>query len=139
MKKQSITEILTAVGEVSPFNERVKALRAYKDLAPLVSVLHHAYDPRIKFMLPEGTPPYTPNEWPDQHHNLYREARKFYLFVEGGNANVPDIKREQLFINLLEMVDQDDAKLLVGMKDKELPVKNITEKLVERAFPHLFE
>lgn len=139
MKKKSISEILTEVGQVSPFNERVKALRAYKDLGPLMSVLKHAYDPNVKFLLPEGTPPYTENDWPDQHHNLYREARKFYLFVEGGNASLTDAKREQLFINLLEMVDQEDAKTLIGMKDKNIPIKNITEKLTERAFPGIFE
>lgn len=139
MKKKSITEILTEVGEVSPFNERVKALRQYGNLKPLVDVLRYAYDPKIEFLLPEGEPPYTPNDWPDQHHNLYREARKFYLFVKGGNDSITDIKREQLFINLLEMVDQEDAKTLIGMKDKNIPIKNITEKLTERAFPGVFE
>ena len=40
---------------------------------------------------------------------------------------------------MLETVDKDDAKILIGMKDKEIPVKNVTQKLTERAFPDLFK
>jgi len=55
------------------------------------------------------------------------------------NPNITDLKRESLFIGMLETVDKDDAKILIGMKDKEIPVKNVTQKLTERAFPDLFK
>ena len=35
--------------------------------------------------------------------------------------------------------DKDDAKVLIGMKDKNIPIKNITHKLAERAFPEIFK
>lgn len=139
MIRKSISEILTQVGEVSPFNERVKALRAQGNLGPLKEVLRYAYDPRIKFLLPEGKPPYEPEEGEDLYRNLYREARKFYLFVEGGNTSITQAKRESLWLNMLAMVGEEEAELLCGMKDKNIPIKNITEKLALRAFPELFE
>lgn len=139
MIRKSISEILKEVGEVSPFNERVKALQAYGNLGPLKEVLRHAYDPRIKFLLPEGVPPYEKEEGEDLYRNLYREARKFYLFVEGGNTSINQAKRETLWVNMLAMVGEEEAELLCGMKDKNIPIKNITEKLTLRAFPELFE
>jgi len=89
------------------------------------------------FILPEGAPPYKPCEFLDQEGRLYTEARKLYLFIEGGNPNLNKVKREMLFIQLIESLDQRDAELLIAIKDKMLPYKNITEKIVRAAFPDL--
>jgi len=139
MVRKSISEILHEIGEQSSFQDRVKVMRSYRGNNPLRTILRYAYDPRIKFLLPEGTPPYKENDFPDQQGNLYYHFKKLYLFIEGGNPNITDLKRESLFIGMLETVDKDDAKILIGMKDKEIPVKNVTQKLTERAFPDLFK
>ena len=139
MVRKSIYEILTEVSQVVSFHDRVKALKAYSDNQPLKTILKYAYDPNIKFLLPEGTPPYKENDFPDQQGNLYYTFKKLYLFVEGGNPNLTDLKRQDLFIGALETVDKDDAKVLIGMKDKNIPIKNITHKLAERAFPEIFK
>lgn len=139
MVRKSISEILHEIGEQSSFQDRVKVMRSYRGNNPLRTILKYAYDPRIKFLLPEGTPPYKENDFPDQQGNLYYHFKKLYLFIEGGNPNITDLKRESLFIGMLETVDKDDAKILIGMKDKEIPVKNVTQKLTERAFPDLFK
>ena len=68
---------------------------------------------------------------------LYSVVRKLYLFIEGGNPNLTKMKREQLFINLLESIDKDDAELLVSIKDKKMPYKLITRKFVEKVYPGL--
>jgi hypothetical protein len=60
-----------------------------------------------------------------------------YLFVEGGNPNLSQLKREQIFIELLESVDPQDAELLVSVKDKKLPYKNINRNLIEKTYPGL--
>jgi hypothetical protein len=39
---------------------------------------------------------------------------------------------------MLEALPEDDAQLLIAMKDRKLPYKNITPKLVLKAFPGLF-
>lgn len=139
MVRKSIYEILTEVSQVVSFHDRVKALKAHSDNQPLKTILKYAYDPNIKFLLPEGTPPYKENDFPDQQGNLYYTFKKLYLFVEGGHPNLTDLKRQDLFIGALETVDKDDAKVLVGMKDKNIPIKNITHKLAERAFPEIFK
>ena len=139
MVRKSIYEILVEVAEVPSFHERVKKLRSYNDNNPLKTILKYAYDPKIKFLLPEGAPPYKENDFLDQQGNLYYSFKKLYLFIEGGNPNLSDVKRQDLFIGILETVDKDDAKVLIGMKDKKIPIKNITEKLAERAFPDIFK
>jgi hypothetical protein len=57
--------------------------------------------------------------------------------MEGGNPNLKPIKREQIFIQMLEAVSADDAQLLIAMKDKKSPYKNITKDIVNEAFPGL--
>jgi hypothetical protein len=44
------------------------------------------------------------------------------------------MRRESLFITLLESVDPKDAKLLLSVKNKKLPYKNITKDLIQEAF-----
>ena len=68
---------------------------------------------------------------------LYSEARKFYLFVKDGHPGLTNLKRESLFITMLESVDPKDAELLIGMKDKKLPYKGINVAIVTEAFPGL--
>ena len=110
----------------------------YKNDSPaLRAILKYAYDPKVKFILPEGAPPYKQNQLPDLQSVLYSELRKLYLFVEGGNPNLKQTRREYLFIQLLENLDKEDAELIVAVKDKKIPYKGITAKLVKEAFPGL--
>jgi len=132
--KLGIAEILKKATEIKDENERINWLRQNNSVA-LESVLRGAFDPKIKWLLPEGVPPYKPNDIVDQQHRLYTESRKLYLFIEGGNPNLKQIRREQLFIELLEAVDPEDAKLLLSIKDKTLPYPGVTPDVVNKAFP----
>jgi len=121
------------------FNERVEELKKHAGNQALLKILDYTFNKNYKFLLPEGTPPYKPNEYVDQTSNLYQEVRRIYLFLEGGNPNLRQHKREALFIQLLETVDKDDAKILIAMKDHKSPLPNITDKLVKTAFPDLIK
>ena len=57
--------------------------------------------------------------------------------IEGPYPNLKQVKREQMFIELLENVAPADAKMLCAIKDKKLPFKGITEDMVREAFPGL--
>ena len=46
------------------------------------------------------------------------------------------LRRETMFIEMLESVDFNDAKLLLSLKEKKMPFKSITKKLVMEAFPN---
>jgi hypothetical protein len=132
----SISEILENASKYNSNQEIIDYLHK-NDNQALRIILKYAYDNTIKWLLPEGPAPYTPSEILDQHGLLYTEARRLYLFVEGGNPNLSQMRRETLFIQLLEAADKKDAELLVAIKDKTLPYENITPDLVDEAFPGL--
>lgn len=135
MSNLSIYSTLQKCCELEKREQRIEALR-YNQNPAMLAVLKHIFDPNIKFLLPKGTPPYEPLEF-DEPGRLYVEARKFYLFVEGGNTAITQQKRESLFISLLENVNKDEALLLLAMKDKRSPIKGLTKNLVATAFPGL--
>lgn len=135
MIRYSMSEILKTASEMPDKNSQVNWLRQqYRDAIGIV--LRFALDPEIKFLLPDSDPPYQPCETNEAHGMLYTEARRLYLFVEGGNPNLPQLRRETIFVQLLEGVDKEDAKLLLAMKNKTLPY-GITEDLIREAFPGL--
>jgi hypothetical protein len=134
--KLGIAEILKKASEITDENQRIKWLRQNNSVA-LESMLRGAYDPKIVWLLPEGAPPYKTNDLVDQQHRLYTEARKLYLFIEGGNPNLKQLRREALFIELLETLDPEDAKLLLSVKEKHIPYPGVTKEVVAKAFPNI--
>lgn len=134
--KLGIAEILEQTSKLKSTDDKIEYLR--RNWSPaLGTVLKYAYDPSIKWLLPSGIPPFKTNPFVDQQSTLYAEARRLYLFIEGGNPNLTKVKRELLFIQFLENLDPADANLMVHVKDKKIPYKGITSKLIQQAFPGL--
>lgn len=136
MALPTIDSVLKEVDAKKTKKEKIAHLQYHRQNKVMIRLLKYVFDPKIKFALPEGTPPYKPSDFEDPSA-IYREDRRLYLFVEGGNPNLNPLRREMLFIEVLETVHPDDAKLLLAVKDKTLPYKSITEKLVKEAFPKL--
>jgi len=136
MRITSLYTVLKICSEGKTPTDRVRLLQE-NNSAPLQTILKYAFDPTIKFLLPTGPAPFKATEAIDQEGRLLQELRRLYLFVEGGNPNLTKVKREMLFLQLLESIDSKDAELLVAVKDKKLPFKNINEKIVRQAFPGL--
>lgn len=134
MSNKSISWILDFTSKLEGEEEKIKCLRANERV--LKELLRYTYDPKIKWLLPEGDPPYTPSAVKYNDDALYHEVRKLYLFVEGGNMNLKQTRREFLFVDLLQNVHPDDAKLLCHVKDRKIP--GISSKLVLKAFPGLY-
>lgn len=134
--RKSISAILKLCAEGKTVNDKVSLLQQHAS-DPILIILKYAFDPNIKFILPEGSPPYKPCEFLDQEGRLYSELRRLYLFIEGGNPNLTKVKREFLFIQLIESIDKNDAELLCAVKDKKLPYKGLTASVVKKAFPGL--
>lgn len=135
----SITEILNKTAEFKQKAEKINWLKE-NDNPALRTILSYTYDSNIKFLIPDVPPPWTKNEFEDEAKSLlYREARRLRIFIEGGGYDqLKQIKREQLFISLLEDVDNDDAETLCKMIQKK-PFKGITKKAVIEAFPDLIQ
>lgn len=131
-----ICEFLLKVSKLKRTQEKIDALKA-NDTLPLRIILQGAFDPTVEWMLPEGEPPYKPNDLVDQQHVLIRDIEKLRYFVKGFYDNLPQAKRESMFVELLERVDPEDAKLLVAIKDKKLPFNGITLQHVTEGLPGL--
>ena len=96
------------------------------------------FDKQIKSAIPEGDVPYKKNEAPINsggHTRLVHEWRTLYNYVRGGNDQLSQMKRETMFIQLLESLHESEAELLMLVKDKKLQTKyRITRALVEEVF-----
>lgn len=134
-KMDSVSKVLEQINQIKKKEDRVEALKANGHNV-LKSVLNGMFNPNIHFELPEGAPPYKPNQF-DEPKALLNEVSRFYLLTKAGHPTLPKQKREQIFIQMLEFVNADDAKLLIAMKDKTSPYKNITKDVVAAAFPEL--
>jgi hypothetical protein len=128
-----IAEFLEKVGKLKKTEQKIAAIKA-NDSYPLRVILQAAYDPNVKWLLPEGTPPYKVNDHLDQEGVLIREARMITYFVQGFHPNLSQSKREIMFIQLLENVAPKDAELLCTIKDKK-NIKGITLQHVTEALP----
>lgn len=136
---KSISEVLKEISRIKSRNEKKAALQRLRGNKAFMTILKYAFDPKIEFELPEGEPPYKPCEFLDQQNRLYQEARKFYIFTKRGAPNLHPLKRESLFVDLLESIDPEDAKLVLAVKNKNIPYNGITKKLVEETFPGFLE
>jgi hypothetical protein len=132
----SISDLLQAASVLPTAQARVEALQN-SDMPAVRTVLKYMLDPNIKFLLPETDPPYNPSQF-DEPSRLYNEARRLYLFVEGGHETLTQRRREELFIDLLESVAPNDATLLISMKNKVNPYPGLTMAVVNKAYPGLF-
>ena len=131
-----IAEFFDKVSKLKKRDEKIQALQ-YNDSFEIRTILQGAFDPRVKWQLPEGEPPYNPNKLVDQENVLIKECRKLIYFIEGGAPNLKQLRRETMFVELLESVTPADAKLLCSIKDKKFPYKGITVDIVREAFPNL--
>lgn len=130
-----IAEFLEKVGKLKRTQEKVDAIRANDSLV-LRIVLQAGYDPSVKWALPEGTPPYKPNDLVDQEHILIKDCEKLRYFIQGFYDNLPQLKRETMFVEFLERIAPKDAEMLCLFKDKK-PMKGITLQHVTEALPGL--
>ena len=69
---------------------------------------------------------------------IRRECKNFYHFVKGGNDGMNNMRRESMFINILQGLHPLEAEILVLIKDGNLTDKyNITREIVEEAYPDI--
>lgn len=133
-----ITEVLKEIND-NPSLLNTTYKRA-GDGGPLGKIFWCAFTSNGKFLLPEGEPPFKPSPEPMgmTPARFITEVRKFEYFFR---PDFPSLKREQMFIQLLESVHPDEAKIAIAIKDQELSklFPNITHEAVATAgyIPHL--
>jgi hypothetical protein len=131
----SISEIVTKARELKSADEKIAWLQKNESI-PLRTVLKFTYDTdRIHFLIPDTPPPWKKNGYTGVEGMLYKESRRLGIFIKGGGYdNMNQVKREQLFISLLEDVDDKDAVLLTEMIQQK-PLKGLPKDVVVKAFP----
>jgi len=134
MRVVALADVLKLVSEQKSKKDKITVLRKH-DHVGLRGILDLILNDQIEWVVPEGDIAYKPNVQLDCDGQLYKELRRMYLFVKGGHPTLEQPKRELLFVQLLESVTPNDAKLLLAMKDhKAAKFYGINRKLVEEAF-----
>ena len=135
-----LSEILRKVSNAKTKKEKVDLLRKNNSSA-LRQLLIINFDESIISLMPEGDVPYTPNDAPigTDHSRLEQEYRGLYRFFKGGDNRINSLKRETMFVQLLEGLHQDEAELVVLAKDGNInnKYKRITKAMVSEAFPQI--
>jgi len=160
-----VFEIFEVVSKQRTKAKKVEALKKYEhDSLKVIFVWN--FDESVVSLLPEGEVPY--GDVKDQNvytgtlsDNLSREAaggesatkqdlqghgrtslrreyQNLYHYVQGGNNTLSTIRREMMFINLLEGLHPKESELICLVKDGKLSDKyKITEDVVKEAYPDI--
>ena len=131
------SEIAMKVNNAKDKPRKLKVLQDHDSVA-LRQVLKGAFHPDVKWAIPKGDVPYTVNDAPigTEHTVLGQEAKRLYLFVEGGDNTIKQSKKELLFVQMLEGLCAEEAEFLVTVVNKKINTKykGFTANLVKEAF-----
>ena len=137
MAEFNILETLELVGKAKTREEKRQVLTDRDNFATR-ALLQLNYHPDVKWHLPSGAPPYTPGQVADSTPNsLHFEVKKLDYYVDPSPHDLPMLRRESMFVELLERVDPSDAKLIIAVKDRKLSYKGLSYKLVKDTWPDL--
>lgn len=160
-------EVLQIVNKQRTNARKVEALKKFEH-ASLKSIFIWNFDETVISMLPPGDVPYNgldeqnsfagtlsskiddavskmqelgSNSLGSQDQgrsSIRKEYQKFYNFVKGGNDGLSSLRRETMFINLLQGLHPLEAEILILTKDKKLGDKyKLTKEIVAEAYPDI--
>jgi len=132
-----LSEVLKKVHNAKTKDKKISILRE-NDSDPLRMVIKSSFDPNIEWVFPEGEVPYKKNDVPEgtEHTVLRKECRKLFRFIKGGDNTIPQFRKENLFIQMLEGLHESEAQLIIDAKDKKLHqvYKGLSAVVVKEAF-----
>ena len=162
-----VYEVFDAASKQRSNGKKVEVLQRYADPS-LKAVLIWNFDESITSLLPPGEVPYGSNledematgtlsdkindavgkmgemgsnslGSQDQGRTTIRkESKNFYNFIKGGNNALSSLRRETMFINILQGLHPLEAEILILAKDKDLESKyKISKAVVSQAFPDI--
>ena len=152
VEKTLLSEVLQRVSNAKTKAKKIEILQEYKSPA-LKKVLLCNFSKRIQFVFPDGETPYRPLDRPKgvEHQMLISEHRMLEKFITktvngvtyfgcsgGQRPSLPQLRKENLWIQILESLHAEEAALLDLVKDKKLTDRyKITKQNVIDAFPEL--
>ena len=160
-------EILNLVSKQRSNSKKAEVLKLYGDPS-LKTILIWNFDESVISLLPEGEVPYASTSEQTSYSgtltekiedavskmdelssnslgssdqgrsSIRKEYRMFYNFVKGGNDGLSSLRRETMFINILQGLHPLEAEILCLVKDKKLQTKyKITHDNVKEAYPDI--
>ena len=162
-----VFEVLNLISKQRTNLKKVEILQRYEDPS-LKSILIWNFDESIKSALPDGIVPYSSvgeqgsfsgtlsgkiedavgkmeelnsrslGSQDQGRSSIRKEYTKFYNFIKGGNDGLSSLRRETMFINVIEGLHPLEAEILFLVKDKKLETKyKITKEIVSQAYPDI--
>ena len=134
-----IHEVLELVSKQRTKAKKVDVLREYRDDS-LTAILIWNFDETVESAIPPGDVPFKSNDVPvgTDHTSLRREWRQLYHFVKGGNSSLSGLRRETMFIQMLEGLHPKEAEIVCLTKDKRLTEEyKLSYDVVKEAYPDI--
>lgn len=160
-------EVLNLVSKQRTNAKKIEVLRRYEDPS-LKTILIWNFDESIVSLLPPGDVPYASAGEQTSYSgtlsskiddavskmeeistnslgatdqgksSIRKEYTMFFNFVKGGNDGLSSLRRETMFINILQGLHPLEAEILCLVKDKRLQTKyKISQELVSDAYPDI--
>jgi hypothetical protein len=134
--RKYVHEVLAEVAKKRSKADKIATLRELSSPA-LLDVLRATYDDRVVWLIPtDSPPPYTANVVGSIPTDLHKEHMKFKYLVKGPGDGVNPVKRESIFIGMLEGIHPKDATLMINVVSKK-PIVGVTKAIVKEAFPNM--
>lgn len=135
-----IYEVFEEVCKLEDRNDRIEYLKqnAFKQVK---SVLQLCYNDKIELSLPKGKPPFQPCPEGREPAPIANAFKPIGMCV--ATNKIAQIKKEKIFIGILEQIHEEDAAILCAAKDGTITnlhnkkYRKITKSLVEATFPEL--
>ena len=140
MPEFNVRETFEEISKAKTREEKREVLKKRENFATK-ALLQLNFHPNVKWLLPPGAPPYTPSTEGDMTSNsLHYEIKKLDYYTDPSPHSLdelPMLRREAMFVGLLERLDPQDAVMMIAIKDKKLSYKGLTYKLVKDTWPEL--
>ena len=158
-------EVLTLASKQRTNAKKIEVLRKYEDPS-LKTIFIWNFDDSVISLLPQGDVPYASageqnsfsgslsskiddavlkmeelsssslGSMDQGRSSIRKEYHMFYNFVQGGNFSLSSLRRETMFINILQGLHPLEAEIVCLVKDKRLQTKyKITKEIVSEAYP----
>ena len=137
---KNLYEVFAEFEKATMREEKIDILRNNKSYA-LECVLRGAFHPNIRYVIDE-IPNYRKSDAPAGlgYTSIHQELGRAYLLEENNPMTSPDLtlnRKKVILAQMLESMEEKEAAVFAGMIMKRLPVKGLTYKLTQEAFPGL--
>jgi hypothetical protein len=139
----SVSEIFAQADAIEDKDEKLAFLQKHW-ATQLRTVLNIAFNKKVKWHLPKGKPPINSNSSVGSPTRLYYEIPKLYRFIENGPfeqplPNINRMRRESLFMEMIQELTPGDAELIFDLKDGKWNYKTLTKKWFDEVSPGLID